>query len=98
MKRTRRKYTQEFKLEAIELASREDVSVSQVEQDLGLSKGMLYQWIRKYREEGEQAFRGHGRMKSEEETLRQLRRENELLRQERDILKKALVFFADERR
>jgi transposase len=98
MKQTRRKYTQEFKLEAIELVSHDDVSVAQVERDLGLSQGMLHQWIRKYREEGEQAFRGHGRLKSEEETLRQLRRENELLRQERDILKKALVYFAEERR
>ena len=62
MKRTRRKYTQEFKMEAIELASREDVSVAQVERDLGLSKGMLYQWIRKYREEGEQAFCCHGKL------------------------------------
>jgi transposase len=55
---------------------------------------LLKQWKRRATEDGKQAFPGHGNLKAEEAELRRLRREVEILRQERDILKKAMVIFS----
>jgi transposase len=59
---------------------------------------MLRKWKRKFEEEGNHAFPGSGRLKPEDEENRRLRRENERLRMERDILKKAVAIFSDRRR
>ena len=64
--------------------------------DLGLSKGILKQWVRQAAADGVSAFPGHGRLKPEDEELRRLRRENEILRQERDLLKKVVSIFSQE--
>jgi len=68
-------------------------SKSQLERDLGLYPGQLKAWQRAMAHEGEQAFPGTGHQTGSDEELRRLRRENEILRQERDILKKALAIF-----
>ena len=62
--------------------------------DLGVGAGCLSRWKRKLAEEGENAFPGHGRLAPDQERMRQLERENEILRQERDILKKAVAIFS----
>lgn len=93
MSSKRRVYTREFKQEAVRLAKTSDKSIVQIEQDLGISQGMLNKWKRKLEQEGQEAFRGQGQRTAEAEEMQQLRRENELLRQERDILKKALAIF-----
>lgn len=93
MSTKRRVYTREFKQEAVRLAKTSDKSIVQIEQDLGISQGMLNKWKRKLEQEGKEAFRGQGQRTAEAEEMQQLRRENELLRQERDILKKALAIF-----
>jgi transposase len=54
----------------------------------------LYRWKRGLAEEGENAFPGHGRLVPEQERVRQLEREVEILRQERDVLKKAVAIFS----
>jgi transposase len=59
---------------------------------------LLTKWKRQLAEEGQEAFRGHGRLTGSEAELRQLRQENEVLRQERDILKKALAIFTRSQR
>jgi transposase len=63
-------------------------SIPQIERDLGIGKGCLYRWWDEFEAEGTQAFPGQGRLTPEQEELRRLKRENEILRQERDILKK----------
>jgi len=66
-------------------------SAVQLEHELGIGKGCLTRWKQKLAAEGEQAFPGHGRLPADQERLRQVERENEILRQERDILKKAIA-------
>ena len=98
MSTNRRKYSSEFKREAVELAATSGKTVKELERDLGLGEGTLRLWVRKAREDGADAFPGHGKLKPADEELRQLRREAEVLRQERDILKKALAIFTQEPR
>ena len=98
MKETRRIYTSEFKLEAIRLSETSGKSDAQIERDLGISTGCLYRWKKKFAEDGKHAFPGHGRLTPEQEHIRQLERENKILRQERDILKKAMAIFSQPRK
>ena len=89
----RRSYSREFKMEAIRLWQTTDKSAREVEDDLGITHGLLYKWKSKFKAEGEDAFPGNGNLSEAEEELRRLRRENEILRQEREILKKAVAIF-----
>ena len=93
-----RTYTQEFKQEAVRLVKTTGKSCSQIERELGITKFLLSKWVKQYGAKGEQAFPGKGRLTDTEEELRQLRRENEILRQERDILKKVVVIFSSPNR
>lgn len=92
----RRVYTAEFKREAIELSKSSGKTRAETERALGLSSGLLKHWLRQGEAEGASAFPGQGRLKAEEEELRRLKRENEILRQERDILKKVVAIFSHE--
>lgn len=94
MTKTRRTYTREFKLEAVRLLETSDRSASQLERELGVGAGCLSRWKQEFAEEGDHAFPGHGRLAPDQAAIRQLRRENEILRQERDILKKAVAIFS----
>ena len=94
MAKIRKHYSRDFKLEAVRLLETSGKSASQLERELGIGKGNLTRWKREFAADGEQAFPGHGRLTAEREQLRQLERENEILRQERDILKKAVAIFS----
>ena len=98
MSKPRRTYTREFKLEALGLLESTGKSAAEIERDLGIGDGCLLRWKAKFQEGGEHAFPGHGRLLPEEERLRQLERENAILRQERDILKKAIAIFSQSKR
>ena len=91
---SKRSYPREFKLEAVALVKSSGKSVSEIERELGITPGLLAKWKVRLKADGEQAFPGKGRLKEDEELIRQLKRENELLRQEREVLKKALVIFS----
>jgi transposase len=91
MTKIRKSYTREFKIEALHLADTSGKTKAQVERDLGLSQGLLFHWRRELTRQGPEAFPGHGRLLATDEHLRQLERENTILRQERDILKKAIA-------
>ena len=67
---------------------------AQIARDLGLADSTLHHWRKLFSEQGEQAFPGSGHQTPQEEEMRQLKRENELLRQERDVLKKAIGIFS----
>jgi transposase len=90
----RKQYSGEFKLEAIQLLETSGRSASQLERDLDIGRGSLWRWKREFAADGEEAFPGHGRLTPEQDRLRQLERENDVLRQERDILKKAIAIFS----
>lgn len=96
MKRKRIQYTTEFKRGAVELTLVEGNSVSDVAKDLDIHPVMLGRWRREYLADQETAFPGSGNVKENNEELVRLRREVARLREERDILKKALVFFSKE--
>lgn len=94
----RRKYTREFKTEAVRLAEKSDKSMVDLAQDLGIHQNTLYKWRRQLLAEGQEAFPGQGNRKASDAEMLQLRRDLEQVREERDILKKALVFFSKESR
>ena len=87
-------YTADFKREAVRLLETSGKSGTQIAQELGISDGSLYTWRKQLAEQGEEAFPGKGHQTPVEEELRQLKTENERLRQERDILTKAIAIFS----
>jgi transposase len=89
-----RRYDPEFKLEAVRLVLEEGRKVRDVERSLGITIGVLKGWVAKYALKKEKAFiKGAGPLTLEEEVKR-LRKENERLTRERDILKKAVAIFS----
>lgn len=99
MLETRKRYSKEFKLDAISLVVEQGFSRKEAAASLEINAQMLGRWIREYKkDEDGQAFRGNGRLTPEQEEITRLRAENRRLQQERDILKKATAFFAKETR
>jgi transposase len=81
-------YTREFKQEAVQLVKSSGKPMSQVARELGISDSALYHWCKQLEEQGEQAFPGSGHQTAQEEEILRLKRELEVTRQERDILKR----------
>ena len=94
MGKKRKSYTREFKIEAVRLLESTDKSQNEIERELGIGSSNLSRWKKQFGEDGEEAFPGRGRLTAEEERIRKLEREIEILRQERDILKKAVAIFS----
>jgi len=92
----RRKFTREFKLEAVRLIRDRGVSYAQASEDLGVDPTQLRNWVKQFAEDPQQAFPGQGRMKAEHLEIARLKREVAKLKAERDILKKAAAYFAKE--
>ena len=90
----RRKFSREYKLEAVKLVRVRDVSVAQAARDLDVHENVLRKWIKEYGDDPVQAFLGHGQMKPEQLEIDCLRKEVAKLKAERDILKKAAAYFA----
>lgn len=88
----RRKYSEEYKREAVALAEQEGVTQAQVARELGISANTLSCWIREVREAGEKAFPGKGTPRDAE--LAALKRELARVKKERDFLREAATFFA----
>jgi len=88
----RTQYSAEYKREAVELSKRADMTVSQVADDLGISRNMLTRWRREHEQVGSEAFQGQGNARDEE--VARLRRELAQVKKERDFLKDAAAFFA----
>jgi transposase len=92
----RRKFTREFKLEAVRLVRERGVAVKQAAHDLGVHENVLRKWVKDFAVDPAQAFPGHGQMKPEQAEIARLKREVIKLKAERDILKKAAAYFAKE--
>ena len=93
---TRRKFSREFKLEAVKLVTQRGVSVPQAAKDLDVHENVLRKWVRELREEPQEAFPGNGKQKAQDAEIARLRKEVAKLKMERDILKKAAAYFAKE--
>jgi transposase len=96
MARTRRTYTPEFKVQAVQLVTQQGYSVAEAARSLGISENLIRNWKQALHDQGERAFPGHGNRSPFEEEVHRLRAENKRLLAERDILKKAAAFFARE--
>jgi transposase len=88
----RKKYSSEFKTEAVSLVTVQGLSLVQAARDLGINSNMLHRWKQEIEQHAEKAFPGNG-LPIEQE-LASLRREVATLKREREILKKATIFFA----
>jgi transposase len=98
MSKKRRTFTSEYKREALDMVLQQGLSYSEAARRLGIRDTLLHKWKQAFDADGEQAFPGKGQQTPLEAELTRLRRENEQLRMERDILKKATAFFAKESR
>jgi len=96
--RKRRRFSQEFKIDAVSMVVDQGRDLYEVAKELEIRPDILRKWKKKFESDGQSAFPGSGRLKPEEADLRRLRRENERLRMERDILKKAVAICSDRRR
>lgn len=94
MSEKRRSYDKEFKLSAVKMITEGGMSLLQVSRDLGVNENSLHKWKKDYLSDQQNAFPGKGRMKPEEEELRRVKKELIRVTMERDILKKALGYFA----
>ncbi len=91
-----KRYDKEFKIEAVQLASEPGNTQAQIERDLGIGQGIISRWKRQLKSDGEYAFPGKGRPTPPAQETRDLKREVQRLRRERDILKKAVAIFSED--
>jgi transposase len=92
-----RHYDKDFKLNTVNLCKTSGRSKNKIAQELGVPKSTVCKWVKEYHQEGSESFRGKGYIKSSEEELKALRKELHHVRQERDILKKAVAIFSEPR-
>ena len=92
----RKRYSKEFKLDAVSLVLDQGYSRAEAARNLGLNGNMLGRWVSEQQADAGQAFRGNGKLTPEQEEIRKLKSQVKNLRLEREILKKATVFFAKE--
>ena len=97
-KATRRRFTREFKLEAVRQVVGEGRTQKAVAEELGVSATLLGRWIKQLRVDPEQAFPGQGNLKERDKEVEELRRENARLRGELSFLKKVSGYFAKNQR
>lgn len=90
-----KRFSKEFKLEAIKLAE-ELGSASKAARSLGIGVSSLCKWISEFKNDGHNAFPGKGVLKPEDDEIRQLRLKVKRLEMEKSILKKAITFFGDQ--
>ncbi len=91
---TRRKFTAEFKREAVRLLQMASKPAAVVARELGIPRNRIYKWAQDASKKGDEAFRGSGRPKASADDLSVLKRENARLQEENAILKKAAAYFA----
>ena len=94
----RKTYTREFKLEAVRLITEKGYSIAEASRNLGVEYSVLRRWKKQLADDPQNAFPGKGRLKAPDEELRRMKRELERVTEERDILKKALAYFAEDQK
>ena len=96
MAKKRKYYSKQFKIDAVKLVTEQGYKVSEAARNLGIHHTSLRHWKKQFETDGNQPFPGKGYISTEKEELYRLRKENKQLRMEREILKKATAFFANE--
>lgn len=93
---TRKRYTKEFKLDAISLVKEQGYTRAEAARSLDIHANMLGRWIKEAEQDDGHAFRGNGKLTPEQEEIRRLKVQVKQLELEKKILKEATVFFAKE--
>jgi transposase len=96
MTQKRKHYSKQFKIDAVKLVTEQGYKVSEAARNLGIHHSSLRHWKKQLETDGNQSFPGKGNMTSDKEELYRLRKEVKKLQMEREILKKAAAFFANE--
>ena len=94
--KVRKQYSKEFKLDAISLVLEQGYSRSEAARSLGIQPDLVGRWVREHQTDDGQAFRGNGKLTPEQEEIKKLKAQVKRLEMEKEILKKATVFFAAE--
>ena len=94
----RRIYTREFKVEAVKLITEKKYSIAEASRNLGIDYSVLRRWKIQMESDFQHAFPGKGHLKPPDEELRRLKRKIQRVEEERDILKKALAYFAEDQK
>jgi len=94
--KTRKKYSKEFKLDAVSLVLEQDYSRVEAARNLGINAHMLGRWVKEHQTDDGQSFRGNGKLTPDQEEIKKLKAQVKRLEMERDVLKKATAFFAAE--
>jgi transposase len=95
--RSRKKYSREFKREAVGLVVDQGYSKAEAGRSLDVNPSLIRRWQREFEAEGNDAFPGQGKLTPDQQRIQALEAENRRLRMEKDILKKATVFFVQEK-
>ena len=95
-KHTRAVYTKEFKCDAVKLVLEQGYSANEVARRLGVNQTSVSRWVREYRQDNAPTVEGAATRTELEAELKRLHKENQRLKMEREILKKATAFFAKE--
>ena len=97
MSTPKRKFSKDFKLEAVKMVTEGGLSRSEVGRKLEISPTLIGNWLRAFQADGTVAFPGNGRLKPEDDKVRKLEREVRALREQNAFLKKTAAFFASEK-
>jgi len=95
-KRVRRSFDKDFKISAVRMVIDGKEPIRKVAGDLGISENTLHNWKKSYLKNKEQSFPGKGYQTPEDAEITRLRKENAILKEQRDILKKAVTFFSQQ--
>jgi len=93
-KKSRRRYSREFKLEAVQLVYNRGGKVTEVANNLGIHPNVLQRWLKEYTDDPNHSFPCNGKLRTADEEIRQLKNKLRDVEEERDILKKALAIFS----
>lgn len=97
-RKKRREFSREFKTEAVKLITDKGYTVAEAARSLGIDHSGLLRWKKQFEQDPQFAFPGKGHLKAHDEELRRLKAQLNKVTEEREILKKALAYFAQHQR
>ena len=92
--KSRKKYEKDYKISSVNLAKKSKKPVSEVEDELGIPRGFLSRWMKEFDSKNDDSFPGNGRVTGKDLEILNLKKENKILKEDREILKKAMGIFS----